>query len=237
MEQTVDNAFQGSTLLMPQTPVETIVGNSHECFSFYFLLTIGLILLITQIKTLIGIVPSLVATAIRWKESLNLEASVSLSRDRNLVAICAIIPFILTIYTRDNYQPQWMATLGPNTRLWAIVGVLCALILVRTALEAILKPRRVPAKNYKAIVRVAYSFFIIQTTLLLLVNGICAIIGSDADSVRNAMLWVSALTYLLYLIRKMQIFTSSCSFFGGILYLCALEILPTGAVVASAVIF
>lgn len=236
MEQTVDHAFQGSTLLMPQVPVETIVGNSHECFSFYFLLIIGLIMLITQIKTLIEIVPSLVATAIRWKESLNLEASGRLSRDRNLIAICSIIPFILTIYTRDLYQPQWMSGLGPNLRLWAIVGILGALILVRTALEAILKPRRVPAKNYKGIVRVAYSFFIILTIILLLVNGVCALMDTDSDSVRNAMLWVSALTYLLYLIRKIQIFTSSCSFFGGILYLCALEILPVGALVASAVI-
>jgi hypothetical protein len=58
----------------------------------------------------------------------------------------------------------------------------------------------------------------------------------DAD-VRNAMLWVSAFIYALFLIRKTQIFSTSCSIFAAFLYLCALEMIPTGILVVSAIIF
>ena len=59
----------------------------------------------------------------------------------------------------------------------------------------------------------------------------------NPEHAKNAILWISALTYLLHLVRKLQILSSSCSIFAGFLYLCALEILPTGVLVTSAVIF
>ena len=100
-----------------------------------------------------------------------------------------------------------------------------------------LRPRRMQAKAYKAIVSVGYSFFIILTMLLLLTCGVSALFNINGEYARNAMLWISGLTYLLYLIRKLQIFNSFSSFFAGFLYLCVLEILPTGVLIASAVIF
>ena len=57
-----------------------------DCISFKIILAIGLIFFLLIIRTFVGLVPSLMATVIRWKESLNLEASVKLSRDRNTVA-------------------------------------------------------------------------------------------------------------------------------------------------------
>ncbi len=51
------------------------------------------------------------------------------------------------------------------------------------------------------------------------------------------MLWVSAFIYALYMLRKFQIFASGFSILTCFLYLCALEIIPTGLLVASALIF
>ena len=218
-------------------PAEATFTTSYECGSFYFLLAVALILLIPQIKTVIEIVPSLLATTIRWKEGLNLEASASLSRDRNLVAICTILPFCLTVFSYDLYNPEWMSTLGPNTRLWIITALFLAFWGIRTLLETAFKPRRVSQKAYKGVIGIAYSFFIVLTLLQLLLCSIYAVFDVDKDGIRSAMLWISALIYMLYIIRKIQIFNSCCSFFTGFLYLCALEILPTGVLIASAVIF
>ena len=55
-------------------------------------------------------------------------------------------------------------------------------------------------------------------------------------TVKSAILWLSAGIYGLFLIRKIQIFTSNCSVFTAFLYLCALEIIPTGTLVVSAII-
>jgi hypothetical protein len=130
-----------------------------------------------------------------------------------------------------------MESIGPNTRLWITFGLLGLFFGIRTLLEHTFKPRRVSLKSYKGVVRVAYSFFIILTILLLSIEAWGVVFKMEYESMRNAMLWVSALTYLLYLIRKIQILNSCCSFFTGFLYLCALEILPTGVLVTSAVIF
>ena len=237
MIQTVEEAFHSSELRLALAPMESTIDISHECGFFYMFLAIAVILFITQIRAVIEIIPSLMATAIRWKESLNLEASSRLSRDRDLVAIYSIIPFCLITYSYNLYHPSWMESLGNNSRLLIIFGLLGTFFCIRTLLEHLFKPRRASLKSYKGVVRVSYSFFIILTIFLLVLGAWGAVFDIDRESIKNAMLWVSAFTYLLYLIRKVQILNSCCSFFTGFLYLCALEILPTGVLVTSAVIF
>ena len=208
-----------------------------DCISFTILLAIGLIFFLLIIKTFVGIVPSLMATVIRWKESLNLEASVKLSRDRNTIAACAIIPFCLTIITYNVYDMKCLSALRPDAHFWTLMGIFCIFIATRTIIERSLKPKRIQSKTYKAVISVSYSFFIIMTMFMLFMSGISTLFNISLEHTKNAMLWISALIYLLHLIRKLQIFNSSCSIFIGFLYLCALEILPTGVLIASAVIF
>ena len=208
-----------------------------DCISFKIVLALGLIFFLLIIRTFVGVVPSLMATVIRWKESLNLEASVKLSRDRNTVAACAGIFFCLTMIRYDVYDLKCLQNVGLNAHFWILIGIFCLFIAIRTFIEHTIRPRRIQAKSYVAVVRVSYSFFIVLTMLLLLTSGIATVFDISLEHTRNAILWISALTYLLHLIRKLQILSSSCSIFAGFLYLCALEILPTGVLIASAVIF
>jgi hypothetical protein len=64
-----------------------------------------------------------------------------------------------------------------------------------------------------------------------------SVLDTPADVVKSAMLWISACIYLIFILRKTQILISSASFFAAFLYLCALELIPTGALAASAIIF
>ena len=207
------------------------------CTSFTILVGLALILFLLTVRVVIELMPSLLATVIRWKESLNLEASVKLSRDRNLIALCSTVPFCLTAFAFSLYSPAFLNRFSADAQLWIFIGIFCSFVTVRTALEHMIKPRRIQIKAYKAIVSVGYSFFIILTMLLLLTTCLSYLFGISEEYTKNAMLWISGLTYLLYIIRKLQIFNSFSSFFAGFLYLCALEILPTGVLVTSAVIF
>jgi hypothetical protein len=82
----------------------------------------------------------------------------------------------------------------------------------------------------------AHTFFIILTLILLATGGVMAVTGADEHVIKTAMLWISAGIYLLFILRKLEIFISSCSVFTAFLYLCALEIIPTGTLVISAII-
>ena len=204
---------------------------------FNILALISLLTALLLLKTLVGIFPSLLACMIRWKESVNLDASVQLSRDRDITALVLIIPFCLTVTRFNLYAPSFMGPFNQNGRIGIILGIFILFILLRTFIERILRKNKINQKTYKTACKSSYSFFSILTLLLLMTGGILSFIDVAPEVIRNAMLWISATIYGLSLLRKTQILASGSSFFTGFLYLCALEIIPTGALVASAIIF
>ena len=204
---------------------------------FNILVLISFFICILPLKRFVGIFPSLMACIVRWKESVNLDASVKLSRDRDIMAIAMVMPFCLTAGKFGLYSPSWIGHFVGDARLGITIGVILAYILLRKGLEHIMRPKKMSQKTYKTACKSSNTFFIILTLALMAMGGIMSFTNVAPMEIKNAMLWVSGATYAVFLLRKTQIFTSSCSFFSGFLYLCALEILPTGALVASALIF
>lgn len=204
---------------------------------FNTLALISFLIILLQLNTLAGIFPSLMACLIRWKESVNLDASVKLSRDRDILTLCLIIPFCLTAFRFNLYSPSWMGNMSPTPKLAVTIGIFVAYITVRSLMEYGCRSKKLNSKTYRTACKSSYTFFSVLTLTLLLMGGIMSFMEVNSESIKNAMLWVSTLIYALFLIRKFQIFISSCSFFSAFLYLCALEMIPTGALVASAVFF
>lgn len=203
---------------------------------FNILALISFFIILLLLKTLVGVFPSLLACLIRWKENVNLDASVQLGRDRDIMALTMVLPFCLTACRFNLYAPQWMAGLSDAGRLGIIIGIFITFILLRRFLEHIWQPKKMNPKTYRTACKSAYTFFSMLTLLLLVTGGVMAFFDASDEVIKTAMLWISATTYVLFLLRKSQIFISSCSFFATFLYLCALEIIPTGALVASAII-
>ena len=204
---------------------------------FNILALISFFICLLLLRTFVEVFPSLMACLVRWKESVNLDASVMLSRDRDIMAIAMIMPFCLTVARFSLYTPSWTGQFGADGRLGITIGIVTAYILLRKGLEHVFRSKKVSPKTYKTACKASHTFFIILTLALMVMGGTLSFIETDPIAIRNAMLWVSAITYMLFLLRKVQIFNSSCSFFISFLYLCALEILPTGALVVSALIF
>ena len=204
---------------------------------FKTLALISLLIALLLLKTMVGVFPSLIACLTRWKESVNLDASVQLSRNRDITALALVIPFCLTVTRFRLYDPHFMIGLNDNGRLAVTIGILIGWMLLRTFLEHLLRPRKGNPKAYGTARKAAYTYLCILTLLLMLTGGIMAFVDAAPETIKTAMLWISATIYAVLLLRKTQILISSYSFFASFLYLCALEIIPTGALVASAIIF
>ena len=203
---------------------------------FDILAIISTVSVIILMRRLLNIYPSLLACIIRWKESINLEASVKHSLDRNMFAVAMIIPFCLIVYRFGIYSPAFMEGINETFSLLIIIGIFGAYFALRRAMIRIMRPKKMNPKTYKAAICCAYTFFIILTLTLFFVGGIMALLKTDPIVTRTAIIWLSAIIYGIYIFRKTQIFTSSCSIFRGFLYLCGLEIFPTGVLVAAALI-
>jgi hypothetical protein len=204
---------------------------------FNILALISLLIILMMLRRLVEVFPSLMACLFRGKESVNLEASMQLSWNRNLLALSMIIPFCLVVSRFSLYRPAFMNGLSEEAVIGETAGILITYIMIRKVLEFIIRPKKSGEKTYQTASRVSRTFFSLLTLTLLAMGGIMTFVDTPADSIRSAMLWVSAAIYLIFILRKAQILMYSCSFFTAFLYLCALEIIPTGAIIASAIVF
>ena len=127
--------------------------------------------------------------------------------------------------------------MADDSVLGVYFAVFASYLLLRFMMTWLFRPQKLPKKTYVAADKASRSFFIVYTLILLAMGGVFGIADVNDSVSRYAMLCVSALIYALFMLRKLQIFASGCSFFAAFLYLCALEILPTGVLVASAIIF
>ena len=177
------------------------------------------------------------ACLIRWKENVNLQTSLKMRTSRDMIAGAMFIPFCLVVFRFRMYCPGFIDGMADGSRLWATIGMIAAYVMLRFACKLTARTRSTTASIYKNATDSARTYFIILTIMLVTTGGILMFFDTQISHIRTAMFWISGAIYALFLLRKTQIFLSSCNIFVSFLYLCALEILPTGVLIASAVIF
>lgn len=204
---------------------------------FDILALISTILVIISLRRLVNIFPSLIGCMLRAKENINLEASVKHSIDRDICAAVMVLPFCLAAYRYGLYDIAPLQGLGANLQLAAYIGIFVIYYLIRFCLMKLIRPRKISPKIAKTGAKTSFTYFIILTLIILGAGSILSFSGTSQEIIKSAIIWISAAIYALMLLRKFQIFISSCSVFAGFLYLCALEIIPTGILVVPALIF
>ncbi|MGN1210306.1 MAG: DUF4271 domain-containing protein [Candidatus Cryptobacteroides sp.] len=188
------------------------------------------------IKKIRNILPSLIGCILRWKESVNLEFSMKLKRDRNILATVAVIPFCLICSQYRIYNPDFMSDMGDAIRLAVTIGAFILMLTVRHLAEWCFKGWKCDKETYNIGICSSRTFFIITTSAALIAAGITAASGMDKSLAAIVISITILCFYLISLLRKIQIFANSCNLFQAILYLCGLEILPTSLVIASALV-
>lgn len=194
------------------------------------------VLCIANIRTFTDMAPSFAGCLFRWKENMNLEDSALSCISRNRIYWILVVPFCILAASYRLYAPEFLSGLAPLPYFFAVCGIFAAYLGLRTALFRAVRGRKINAKAYKAAIHTFRTFFIIIATVLLAVSGVLEAVSADESLSKQILLYTGALLYAVLLIREVQIFRNYCSVLSAILYLCALEFLPTGILVASAIV-
>ena len=192
------------------------------------------LLFLLNLRSLLKIAPSLMDCTMRWKGNVDLEDSIQLSRSRNWIAAILFIPFCMVVFANGLYTPDLIEGLPPVLRLAAVTGALCAYLLLRAFLNWQLEMHNYRSKTFTAANRSFYNYAIILFFLIFFAGALTRAITGNEALTRSILLWIMALSYLFYIIRRGQIFASACNPFTTFLYLCSLELLPTASLVLSA---
>lgn len=192
------------------------------------------VLSIFYLKRIAGLLPSLMACLFRSKETINLEDSVKLRRDKNTVAALMVVPFVLCITDFQIWNPSFIQNMSIEIRFLIILGTFLFYHLFRLGLFHIIRSDKLSNRNYDILNGIGYTFFLTATIVILACNSFCVLFDVEIELAKTIIYYVLGLTYSIFLLRKTQIFIKSCPVFSSILYLCALEFLPTGLLVAAA---
>ncbi|MGN1220185.1 MAG: hypothetical protein ACI4TU_04525 [Candidatus Cryptobacteroides sp.] len=233
----VDSAFTQSTLALPSQPVAEPLSQGSQSLAFEILACVSLFVILLILRKIVNVFPSLIACVMRWKESVNLEASVKLSRDRNVIALALAIPFCLIVEHFGLFSPSYMNGWGESMRILIVSGTFLLYGALRLTTAFFCRPKKQSDKNYVIGGKSMFTYFILLTLLLLCVGGVCEFISVRDTLTKEILLWLTGATYLFATFREFQIFVSSYSIFTAFLYICALELMPTGILLATHFIF
>ena len=120
------------------------------------------------------------------------------------------------------------------------IAMLCAVTaaywLLRTVMRKTVRKTGSGEKLFRAGMKTFRSFCCLTVPTILAAAGICSFSDISDDVTRPLILYIMLGFYILAIFRELQIFSNCCSFLSSILYLCALEILPTGILLLPAVL-
>ena len=230
----LQDVFKSGRVLLPDTPPDAPAPVEEVPLTGTLLVVASILLFLLILRSFLTVLPYLRDTVLRARGSAALENSVKVSRDRNLVAAVFLLPAVLLIFRYRLYDPAFLQGLGPDLRLGVIAGVFFGYLLLRFLLSRWARPRR-RYDDYQMAYRAGYTFFILLMMLLLATVGILYLAGVDDLVISRFLLVETGIVYLIYVLRRGQILSVSCNPLTTFLYLCGLELLPTGLLVASAV--
>lgn len=199
------------------------------------LVLVFVVLMILLLPNFMQLVPYLADSFLRARGSSALENSVRVSRDRNTVALVMLLPGQLLVFRYRLYNPDFMAWQSGDARIWIIAAVFGVYFILRLAVYVLLKPRR-RYEAYQTAHHASYTFFILMVLLMLLTAGGMFLFKAPDQVIRTVLYAEAGAVYFVFLIRRAQILSLSCNQFRTFLYLCALELIPTAALVVSAVL-
>jgi hypothetical protein len=230
-----DSPFKTGELLMEQTPSQNWIWAGETPLLMGILVTVFVVLALLELRNFLHVGPFLWDSVFRARGSVALENNVRVARERNQLTLILMIPAILFMYRYSLYNPRFIQALEGNWRLLAITGVFLGYFALRFTMYLILRPKR-RADHYRMAHRAGFTFFILLMLPALATVTILFFFKASDLTIRNFLYVEALLFYLIFLVRKAQILSLSCNPLRTFLYLCGLEILPTGILCASAVL-
>ena len=193
------------------------------------------LLLMLSLRSGLQILPHLLRCLGRWKANIEIEDSLQLSRSRNLVALLLFVPMCMVVFRFSLYRPDFVDEL-PTLYFHTVAGALAAYLLLRTFLNWQFELGNYRNRVFTAANRSFYNYVILLFVLLVVLGALLSLGNGPERHVTLVLRLTALLFYLLIVLRRGQIFAAACGPFTTFLYLCGLELIPTGVLVATAVL-
>lgn len=209
------------------------MGASFSLFNVLAMTSI--VILLCFMNRVMSFLPPLFSTLFRFRTTQEVFSNARLKSDCEITALCTFLPLCLILNRFDVYSPDFFQSLTPNIQLLVLIGILLLYLIVQKLCVMLFSARG--SETLFAVNNVVYIYIPHLMILSFFTASIMSFAGCDAELVKYAIFWLSGALYLWLIIRKTQFLLSRFSLFTSILYLCALELIPMGILIASAVIF
>lgn len=232
----VQEAFTSGTLVMPTE----IVPSATAALSRWgdvpvngWLIVISALCMVIDISGLYYIFADLTRCLSRWRWNLTAEASMQFSRERDILAMLSILPVTVLASRFGMLSPGFIGRLPVQWQSLALLGMVVSYVILRLICFLALGYRARRVSNYRAAHTATWNIFIMYALALMLSVGTLWFCGVDDAVIRTVGLAETLFFYVIAIGQKFQILGSSCNPFTTFLYLCALEFLPTGLLIAA----
>lgn len=205
------------------------------------MLIVCALILLFILPEIYKLLPAMGGCLTRSRGNLEIEHSVSTARTRNNVARTLALFFVVIADRYRIYSPDFLADWSdPWIRLAELAGALAAFLLLRRILHSVLLnlgQHRLNSEAQNAVRHGLYNYFI--CFMLTALPSLCLLCIFNADDrIIRIAIWSELVIYLFVaFLREGQILRSNYGGFLTFLYLCGLEIIPLGALVACGLVF
>jgi len=231
----LEDIISKGVLEMAGSPFEVAVeaASWESCLSIKILVVISVVVVMVFAVDIVSVFPLVFDCVIRSRANHSLEHSISTARIRNEVAFIMILPFCLMVDRYRLYSPSFLDAVRPDFTIWCTIGMLLVYLLLRLLSFSIFKPLRLNSEDLSTVKHIPYNMFIVLVPLMLVTSGIFNVIHVPGVITRTVLLCETTFFYFINVIRVFQFLSHKCYILATFLYLCALEFLPTGLLIAS----
>ena len=232
----IGEAFRQGVLHLSTEPAPPVESGGSTPFLATAMVIVFTLLSILLLDNVLNVLPYLLNNLRRSRAAAELEGNVRRSRDRNIIAMMLVIPFTYILDRFSLYNPPFLREISGDVHFLLVFAVFLAYVFLRMVLYFLLFPGRRRPDSYQMARKASFTFFILMNLLVLPTAWALSIFHAPATTGIWVLTGEIAVVYLVHIFRKAQILSQSCSPLSVFLYLCGLEILPTGLYVASALI-
>jgi len=232
-----DTIFKSGTLELtaPASPVEPV--QAMDWLSLpgnRIMIAVATILTLAALKDYLLILPYILRCLTRPREHVHIQHNMSLVYIRNYVSLTLTLPFLLILDRYFIYVPSFAGFVPAGWSVAVPLVGIGAYLLLRRLMYAVFKPRRFTSELEEAYHFAMYNIFIALVSLMLLTLAALLPAGLPDMTVRTVLIAEIGVAFVLSLGHTMQILSLHCSALGTFLYLCALELIPAGLLLYSA---
>lgn len=225
MQEEAARGFERTALAWSDYPVNVV------------LIVFFTILALFTLKRFLNILPRLLDSLTRWKACLSIDASIQIKSDRNFLGLLYTIPIALMADKFNLLHIDALNIVPEGWRGLSMTVLVFIWLLLRRLMFLFCAARTRKFDLLRTAYQSFFNYWILIGFLIVCTATISLVIGLSSELTGKVILYEIAALYLIAVLRKSQILNSFCNPFVTFLYLCALEFLPTGALIAGVILF